>query len=210
MKINFTRVFALFALTLVLMPKMGLAADEETSDQPYKPHTPTLIFYLSGADGQKDMDAIRASVGKLSSASTLEVNTTRSFARVRFDSHVVSYHQVAQAIADAGKTLGKNYDTYLIFSVPAYGLSDNAAKVDAIFAGKRLNTRVLVKPLDKTKGVFSIHFLPLEFDPNAPSPQGFNGGHLHHPISDPPPRGLGLPSTYAASDDGWDKPSPPK
>jgi copper chaperone CopZ len=210
MKINFTRVFALFALTLVLMPKMGLAADEETSDQPYKPHTPTLIFYLSGADGQKDMDAIRASVGKLSSASTLEVNTTRSFARVRFDSHVVSYHQVAQAIADAGKTLGKNYDTYLIFSVPAYGLSDNAAKVDAIFAGKRLNTRVTVKPLDPSKGIFSIHFLPLEFDPNAPSPQGFNGGHLHHPISDPPPRGLGLPSTYAASDDGRDKALPPK
>ena len=167
----------------------------------HQPHTPTLIFYLSGADSQKDADAIRASVQKLKSAATIEVNTNRSYTRIQFDSHVVSYHQVAQTVADAGKTLGKNYDPYLVFFVSEYARSNNAAKVDAIFAGKRLNTRVNVKPLDKNKGEFSVHFLPLKMDPTETAPQGFNGGHLHHPISDPPPRGLGLTSGYAANYD---------
>jgi hypothetical protein len=82
-----------------------------------------------------------------------------------------------------------------------YGRSNNAAKVDAIFSGKRLNTRVNVKPLGKNKGEFSVHFLLLKVDPNETTPQGFNGGHLHHPISDPPPQGLGLTSTYVANAD---------
>lgn len=200
MNVTVAKIVTLFLLAFLWAPRLLSAADADSTDQSYKPHTPTLIFYMTGAGGATDTDAIRAFVGKLSSASTVEVNTTRGYARIRFDSHVVSYHQVAQAIADAGKTLGKNYDPYLIFSVSSYNLADNAAKVDAIFAGKRLNTRVTVKPLDKDKGVFTIHFLPLAIDPANPVPQGFNGGHLHHPISDPPPRGLGLPSTYAATD----------
>jgi hypothetical protein len=199
MKVRVTALIAMILLSFICMPN-GLAADKDTPDPPYKPHTPTLIFYLSGADAKKDADAIRIFVGKLKSATTQDVNATRSYARIRFDSHIVSYHQVAQAIIDAGKSLGKTYDPYLVFSVPAYSLADNAAKVDAIFAGKRLNSRVHIKSIDKTKGLFSIHFLPLEADADQTAPQGFNGGHLHHPISDPPPHGLGLPSTYAATD----------
>jgi len=165
------------------------------------PHTPTLIFYLSGLEGKADVDAIGSAVQKLKSASVVEVNLDRGYARLRFDSHVVSYHQVAQAVAEAGKSLKKVYDPCLIFSVPDYAKADNAAKVDTIFAGKRLNQRVHVRPLDKQKGIFAIHFLPLSVAPNVSSPQGFNGGHLHHPISDPPPRGLGLPSGYASDYD---------
>ena len=165
------------------------------------PHTPTLIFYLSGLEGKADVDAIGSAVRKLKSASVIEVNTDRGYARLRFDSHVVSYHQVAQAVAEAGESLKKVYDPCLIFSVPDYAKAGNAANVDAIFAGKRLNQRVHVRPLDKQKGIFAIHFLPLRVDPNDASPQGFNGGHLHHPISDPPPRGLGLPSGYATDYD---------
>jgi copper chaperone CopZ len=92
------------------------------------PHTPTLIFYLSGANGPKDVEAIRSQIRKLKTASTIEVNTDRSYARVRFDSHVVSYHQVAQAIVDAGKGGGKTYDPYLIFSVTGYSETNNAEK----------------------------------------------------------------------------------
>ena len=138
---------------------------------------------------------------RLKSATTVEVNTNRSYTRIRFDSHVVSYHQVAQAVAEAGKSIGKNYDPYLVFIVSEYARSNNAAGVDAIFAGKRLNTRVHVSPLDKSHGEFSVHFLPLKVDPTVNAPQGFNGGHLHHPISDPPPHGLGLISDYAADYD---------
>jgi hypothetical protein len=56
--------------------------------------------------------------------------------------------------------------------------------------------------LDKTKGVFFVYLLPLQLDPAATGPQGFNGGHLNHPLHDPPPRGLGLTCIYAAGDDG--------
>jgi copper chaperone CopZ len=194
---------AVLCAPLSLLAAESVPTNNEAADssEAHQPHTPTLIFYLSGAGNQKDADAIRTSVQKLKSATTLDVNTNRSYTRVRFDSHVVSYHQVAQAIVDAGKTLGENYNPCLIFSVSEYAQSNNAAKVDAIFAGKRLNTRVTVKPLDKNKGEFSVHFLPLKVDPNETTPQGFNGGHLHHPISDPPPRGLGLTSSYASDDD---------
>ena len=129
------------------------------------------------------------------------MNTDQSFARVRFDSHVVSYHEAAQAIADAGKSLAKDYAPRLVFCVADYAKPGNAAKVDAVFAGKRLNSRVHVSTLDPVKGVFVVRFLPLTADPRAASPQGFNGGHLHHPISDPPPRGLGLVSEYASVDE---------
>jgi copper chaperone CopZ len=176
------------------------AAEAEKDADAYAPHTPTLIFYLSGADSPKDTDTIRSSVQKLKSVSKITVNPEHSYVQVRFDSHVVSYHEVAQAIADAGAVLGKNYDPSLKVAVPAYAQPGNAAKVDALFAGKRLNQRVKIQPLDKTKGVFLIHFLPLKPDPAETGPQGFNGGHLNHPLHDPPPRGLGLECRYAADD----------
>jgi hypothetical protein len=189
-----------FSAPLILLAARADSTPAADSDEPYAPHTPTLIFYLSGATGPRDSDSIHASVQKLKSASVVEVNTTRSYTRVRFDSHVVSYHQVAQAISDAGTALKKNYDPYLVFTVSGYNLPNNAARVDALFARKRLNQRVMVMPLDKSKGMFAIHFHPLEIDPGATGPQGFNGGNLHHPISDPPPRGLALVSAYASTD----------
>jgi hypothetical protein len=200
MKVNFT-LAAVFCVTL-FCSLAGIAAPvTETNDEVRQPHTPTLIFYLSGVEDQKDADALRASVQKLKSASVRDVSTNRSYVRVRFDSHIVSYHQVAQAIADAGTDMGKSYDPCAIFLVTGYAQTNNAARVDAIFAGKRLNTRVTVTPLDKAKGKFLVHFLPLKIDSTVTAPQGFNGGHLHHPISDPPPRGLGLVSDYASEDD---------
>jgi hypothetical protein len=194
-------LIVILCVSLFSLIRTTPADDMEKADEPHQPHTPTLIFYLSGAENQKDIDVIRASVQKLKSATTLDVNTNRSYVRIRFDSHVVSYHQIAQAISDAGTMSGKHYDPRLIISVPEYSQTNNAAKVDAIFAGKRLNTRVTLKPLDERKGRFLVFFLPLKFEKTVTGPQGFNGGHLHHPISDPPPRGLGLVSSYAANDD---------
>ena len=195
------RVAATLASLLLLMAGTEWAGSAAADQEQNQPHTPTLVFYLSGALGPKDAEAIGVSLQKLQNARVVDFNAERGYVRVRFDSHVVSYHQAAQAIADAGSTLGKVYDPYLIYTVKDYGKPDNAAKVDAVFAGKRLNQRVHVTPLDKAKGIFAIHFLPLTVDPKDASPQGFNGGHLHHPISDPPPRGLGLPSEYGSEDD---------
>lgn len=206
MNFNSGKIWAAVMLVGVAVTTSVLAQKKPADAPP--PHTPTLIFYLSGATTPQDQDAIAASIGKLSSASLVDFNPKRSYVRIRFDSHVVSYHQVAQAIADAGGTLKKNYDPYLIFCVPDYSKANNAASVDAIFAGKRLNTRVHVTALDKAKGLFVIHFLPLKIDSGDSSPQGFNGGHLHHPISDPAPRGLGLASSYASDDQPNSSPDP--
>jgi acetyl esterase/lipase len=174
----------------------GRVHGAEPDDDAYQPHTPTLIFHLTGANRPEDEEAIRATVQKLPSLRKCVVNTARGYVQVRFDSHVVSYHQVAQAIADAGTARGKTFDPRLPILVPEY--AQNAAKVDEVFAGKRLNQRVRIEPVDKAKGEFVIHFLHLEIDPSETGPQGFNGGHLNHPMHDPPPRGLGLKFTYAS------------
>ncbi|HXA14378.1 MAG TPA: hypothetical protein VNW23_04570 [Opitutaceae bacterium] len=188
----------LVAWFIVIAALCMRAANTEKDDDAYAPHTPTLLFRVTGLAGQTEADAIVASVQKLKSVRKAKVDLAQDWVQVRFDSHVVSYHQVAQAIADAGDRIGKKYDPRLKFTVADYAKGNNAAKVDAIFAGKRLNTRVKVELFDKAKGEFIVHFLPLKIDPTDPDRQGFDGGHLHHPISDPVPRGLGLPSSYAA------------
>jgi copper chaperone CopZ len=195
------RPFFLSLLVVLITPFAGRAADNTDGDEPYQPHTPTLMFFVSHLEGPRDADAIRAFVNKLPSAKVLKIDNERGEARVRFDSHVVSYHQVAQAIATAGASIGKKYDPCLKVTVPEYPKGQNAAKVDTLFAGKRLNTRVSLTPIDKTKGEFLIHFLPLKEDPTDKTPQGFNGGHLNHPLHDPPPRGLGLTCRYASGDE---------
>jgi copper chaperone CopZ len=189
------------ALAAPLAAHRAFAADAARDDDAYRPHTPTLLFDLSGATEQADAAAIVAKVQALPSVRKVVVDLTHGCAKVRFDSHVVSYHQVAQAIADAGTKVGKQFDPRVKVTVPEYAQGGNAAKVDAIFAGKRLNQRVHLEPIDKARGEFILHFLPLQVDPHATGPQGFNGGHLNHPLHDPPPRGLGLTCIYAGEED---------
>ncbi len=186
----------------ILLPVLAtliVAVAAGGADQPKakRPHPVPLAFYLTGADGAGDEAAITAELKKVKSVSTVTLNLKGGHVRVVFDSHIVSYHQVAQAIADAGRQTKKQYDPRLKMRVPEYPVGDNAAKVDALLAGKRLNQRVRIEPLDKARGEFLIHFRPLEIDPAEKGPQGFNGGHLNHPIHDPPPRGLGLTCIYA-------------
>jgi len=153
-----------------------------------------VTYYLAGIDDAGARDALGAALTKVKGVVSAAVAPRGEHVTVRFDSHVVSYHQVAQAITDADR----RYAPTLKIQVPAYAEGDNAAKVDALFAGKRLNQRVRIAPLDKARGEFVIHFLPLELDPAVSGPQGFNGGHLNHPVHDAPPRGLGLTFRYVA------------
>jgi copper chaperone CopZ len=181
-------------LSTAILAAIAGAADEPKAK---RPHPVPLAFYLSDATDAADEAAISAAVKKVKSVSAVDFNGPAGYVRVVFDSHVVSYHQVAQAIADAGGPTGKKYDPRLKMRVPEYAQGENAAKVDALLAGKRLNQRVRIEAVGKDKGEFLIHFLPLELDPATTGPQGFNGGHLNHPIHDPPPRGLGLTCVYA-------------
>ena len=195
---------AILAMMIALMTIGSSGGDEPKKDVPapkkdpaaQNPHNVTLTYYLSSADGKADADAIVAALKKVKSAKDVNTEAQGAHVVVTFDSHAVSYHQVAQAIADAGTDTGKKYDPRLKIIVPEYSKDDNAKWVDPIFAAKRLNQRVHIEPVDKTKGEFLIHFLPLKIDASIAGPQGYNGGHLNHPISDAPPRGLGLKFIY--------------
>ena len=160
----------------------------------------TVTYHIAKIADAKEHDAVRMALLQVKSVKSAAVGVAGDFVTVQFDSHVVSYHQVAQAIEDVGDKAGKKYAPCLHIRVPDYAKADNAAKVDAIFAGKRLNQRMRIKPIDKAKGEFVLHFLPLKLDPSDPAPQGFNGGHLNHPIHDAPPRGLGLQFIYVVSE----------
>ena len=94
----------------VSIARSSIAAKKNDAEPP---HTPTLVFYLTGSTDQRDEDVLRASVQKLKSVRKVNVNAAREWIQVQFDSHVVSYHQVAQAIADAGAALGRKYDPWL-------------------------------------------------------------------------------------------------
>lgn len=179
---------------LLLIAAVTLAVEKKPTTQ-RNPHPVDLTYYLSNATDDTDAAAISTALMKVKSVSKAEVNLKIGYVQVGFDSHAVSYHQVAQAIADAGALTKKTYDPRLKVRVLEYTTADNAAKVDAILSGKRLLQHVRIEPLDKSKGEFIVHFLPLVLDPAEHGPQGFNGGHLNHPIHDAPPRGLGLTYT---------------
>jgi copper chaperone CopZ len=190
------------AMLLAVATLLAAVPGKKTAAE-HGPHPVVLTFHLSNMESSKDADAIAASLKKLKTVTAAEVDTKQAVAVVRFDSHHASYHQMAQGIADAGTLTGKSYDPCLHVRVPEYTQGDNAGKIDAIFAGKRLNDRVTIEPLDKAAGRFAIHFKPLKIDPDEVEPQGFNGGHLNHPIHDPPPKGLGLTCIYEGeTDDG--------
>ena len=162
---------SLFSLIIRTTP----ADDMEKADEPHQPHTPTLIFYLSGAENQKDADAIRTSVQKLKSAATININTNRSYVRVRFDSHVVSYHQdcpgpSATPVPCRASTMTP---ALIIIVFQEYSQTNNAAKGGRHFCGKteKLNTRVTPsKPLDERKGQFFGFFLPLKLEKTVTGP----------------------------------------
>ena len=179
-------------LALVGCMVMGVRAEDKPAAATPKPHPTKVTFYLSEIEGEEDVATINASVKKLPSVTAVDVTTEAEFALVAFDSHVVSFHQVAQAITDAGNVTGHTYDPRIVINVPEYAVKDNSAKVDAVFESKPLIERVLIEPLDKAKGQFTVRFQPLTTDPSVTGPQGFNGGHLGHPLRDAPPKGLGL------------------
>jgi hypothetical protein len=168
---------------------------------PTKPgHRVRLIYYLSGVEGQKEADAIVLSVKVLKTVTTASVDTGRGCLKVSFDSHDLSYHQVAQAIADAGAQFGKKYDPRVVISVPDYAKPDITPKIKAIFANGQLKPWIWIEAIDESKGVFFVHFLPLKPDPARTGTQGFNGGDLTHPIHMVPPTGLALPFKYSSED----------
>jgi copper chaperone CopZ len=197
--ILFTRGVRLLLGALVSVT-MAVAADPK----PVEPHPTTQTFFIANVANEKDVAAINDSLKKVKSFTKVEgLTPTSGYAKVSFDSHADSYHQIAQAIADAPSTSGKQFEVTMKIRIPDYAKGDNAAKVDAVFAKQKAD--VTVETVDKEKGEFVLHYLPLKVDETKHAPQGFNGGKFGHPIHDAPPKGLGL--TFAIVQEGAKAPA---
>lgn len=159
---------------------------------PHEPAPSTRTFYIEGVKSDKDVDAIKASVMKVTSVTNVTGFTPVSgYANISFDHHAVTHQQIAQAIMDTG-----DFHVTFKFTVPDYPKNENAAKMDKIFAS--VSDLVKIEPIDRDKGTFVIRFLPFKPDPKKPRGMGFNFGHIAHPIIDPPPKGMGLKIQQAA------------
>ena len=171
-----------------LMLIAGVASAQKPAP---KPHPVKATFYLTNANSDQAVIAVTASVKRVASVTGVErLTPSRGYAIIAFDTHRSSYHQIAQAVADASPEDGPRYAAEIRIQVPQYSEEENAAKIDAIFLRRARFVRVAT--LDKADGLFAIHFLPLKQKPEVTRPQGFNLGQFGHPIRDMAPKGLGL------------------
>jgi copper chaperone CopZ len=168
---------------------LGLGA-RAAEKQEIVPHPVTATFYIDHVQCSSCVDAITESVKNVKSVTAVKMDPAQGYANISFDSHVSSYHQIAQAIGDADPQHGTKYTPSLKFKVTDYAKGENAAKVDAVFAKSK--EQVSVEVTDKTKGEFTLKFLPLKVDASKEGPQGWNAGKFGHPIGDEAPKGLGL------------------
>jgi copper chaperone CopZ len=173
-----------------LLVSLALAAAAPAQTNRPNPVTVTFIVINVQCDlcVNSVTDAIRALPG-VSAVSDLTPESQR--VRVTFDPRLSSHHQVARAINDAREVHGLPYQARLRLRIPDYSKADNAARVEAVFA--RHAQWVQVFPTDRAKGEFLLMFLPLVPEPGKPAPRGWSLDDFRRPISDPPPKGLGLP-----------------
>jgi copper chaperone CopZ len=150
------------------------------------------------------MDFVGQSIRTVKSVTNVEIDQVLGIANVSFDTHVSSAHQIANAVTNAFPLHGKPYAATMKMRVPEYAKDGNTAQVDAAFA--RRAEWVRVETVDKAKGEFLIHFLPLKADKTRTGPQGWNPGHFGHAIHDPAPKGLGL--EFALVKEGQPEPVP--
>jgi copper chaperone CopZ len=164
------------------------------------PHTETFRFLIGGMECGGCVAMITQSINEVKGVTNVDLEIFSGSGIISFDTHLASAHQIAQAIADAFPVHGKPFAAALKFRVPEYAKEGNAAKVDAVFAKQK--RWVEVETVDRAKGEFVVHFLPLQIDEKKPEPQGWSLGHFLHAIQDPAPNGLGL--ACALMTDGLD------
>jgi len=163
-------------------------------------HRVRIVYYLTGLASPAEGQLITKKVKVLKSVTAVTINTGRHYALVAFDSHEISYQQVAQAMVEAGAQFKKLYDPRVVVSIPDYANPANKARIDAVFADEKLKPWITIEPIDAAKGLFFVHLLPLVIDPSKTGTQGFNGGYLTHPIHMAPPIGMALPFKYLSED----------
>lgn len=171
--------------SLCLLSAGSFAAEKKAP----APHPVTLTFYIAGMECSACSDFISSALYQVKSVTNVQPEWFGCM-NVSFDTHVASAHQIAQAVSEALPLHGKPYEATMTIRVPDYARDGNTAKVDAVFAQRK--EWVKVELVDKAKGEFVVHFLPLKVDKSKAGPQGWNPGHFGHAVHDPAPKGLGL------------------
>ena len=190
--LRFLPIALLGALAAILLAPLHAAPPPPATPGPNDPSPQTRVFFIEGVKSDADVKAITDSVMKVKSVTKVDaLAATSGFANISFDHHAVTHQQIAQAIADAGA-----FKASFRFAIPQY--SANAEKIDALFA--KLKDEVTIDCTNREKGEFTLHFLPLKSGEAGPHGSGFNLGKIGHPISDPPPKGLGLKLTTIPPD----------
>src|ERR1700722_12361745 len=69
----------------------------------------SVTYHLALSIDAKEGDSLRSALMKVKSVKSAVIGAQGDWATVQFDSHIISYHQVAQAVADAGARAGKKY-----------------------------------------------------------------------------------------------------
>lgn len=157
---------------------------------PEAPEPVTLAFFISGMECGTCTAMITQSVEDVAGVTEVDLEIVGGLGRISFDRRAASAHQIAQAVLDALPVHGKPFVATMKFRVPEYARKGNAARVDAVFARHRDSVRV--ETLDRDRGEFEVHFLPLPADPGKAGPRGWHPDLFRRAIQDPPPRGLGL------------------
>ncbi len=101
-----------------------------------------LTYHVAAIADAADRDRLRLALLQVKSLNLVLVGARGDQSTVQFDSHVVSYHQVAQAITNAGARVGKQYAPYLKLRVPEYAAGRQRRKGGCGFRRQRLNQRV--------------------------------------------------------------------
>lgn len=170
---------------------MVLSDSNAAAQSPDKPKRSEWIFDVTGLECGACVYQVQQAIKDAKGVSEVEVFQTQDgYAKVAFDSKVVSEHQLAQAVREAFALHGSPYLLRLRLSIPAYTSKETAAKVDAVFVTWK--QWVDVKPFDQAKGEFVLQFKPLAADAKQQGPQGWDISKLEKALKAPAPDGLGL------------------
>ena len=155
------------------------------------PNSVTLTFYVAGVECISCVDVVCRNLSEVKGV--VKVDMTQSFdpyANITFDPKLVSAQQIAQLIVEAPPLHGKPYEPTLRLHIPDYAKAGNAAKVDDVFA--RQKDMIEVVTIDKAKGEFVLHFLPMNEAEMKKGPRGWNPGPFERALK----TGLGMKFSF--------------
>jgi copper chaperone CopZ len=165
-----------------------------------KPELAQRTFYISGLECGGCVYMAQQAMTETAGVSEVEVvQMLDSYAKVAYDPKKLTEHQIAQAVRDAIPLHGMPYLASLKLRIPAYAEENNAAQVQALFAGWKKWLKIAVT--DPKKGELEIHFEPLTKEEGIKEPQGWSLALLEQALRAPSPKGLGLAYQVVKHDD---------